>query len=119
MKKSNILEEIEKAKNSGILIIVEGKKDKKSLEELGFKNIIILHGTPIYKRIEEIASETKECVILTDFDDKGKEFYYMLKKALVRRGVRINDRLRIAMLKEKISHVEGLYSFLRNKNGLI
>ena len=114
MKKLDLLKEIDKAKASGILIIVEGKKDKYALEELGFENMIILHGKPLYAKIEEISSKVKECIILTDFDDKGKQFYFLLKKALVRNGVRIVERLRLAILKAKVSHIEGLSNFIKN-----
>jgi len=129
-----------------LLIIVEGKNDKKALEKLGFKNIIVLHGRPLYSKIDEIISKTKklkelkdliaskrsmelgelrgseelrslgECIILIDFDKKGKEFYYRLKKELVKMGVIINDGLRKAILKERVSHIEGLATFIENKH---
>ncbi len=111
----SLLIEIDKAKNSDALIVVEGCKDKKALEKLGFKskNIIILHGRPFYVTVEKI--KTKECIILTDFDKKGKHLYHSLKKELVKKGVRINNRLRIILLKNKISHIEGLATFIYNK----
>ncbi|UZE94039.1 MAG: toprim domain-containing protein [Candidatus Pacearchaeota archaeon] len=116
MKKYNILNEINKAVDSHILVIVEGKKDKKALEKIGFENIFILHGRPLYVQIEKISSEVKECIILTDFDKKGKQLYHWLKKELVKNGVRINDRLRRVILGEKVSHIEGLATFIQNQN---
>ena len=41
-------EHIDKIKQSDTLIIVEGKKDKKALENLGIKNIIELNKKPLF-----------------------------------------------------------------------
>jgi len=111
-----LLNEIKKAIESNALIIVEGKKDKVALEKLGFENIFVLHGKPFYKAIEEIeGKKIKKCIILTDLDKKGKQLYYVFKRALVRRGIRVIDKLRKTMLREKISHTEGLTTFIQNR----
>ena len=39
-----------------MLIIVEGKNDKKALEEVGFKNIVTLT-KPLYRVVEEINTD--------------------------------------------------------------
>lgn len=111
-----LLKEIERAKSIPV-IIVEGKKDKLALEQLGFKNIVVLHhdGISLYSVLDKIQGrEYKECAILTDFDRKGRQYYSILKKELVKRGIKVNDRFRNALLREKISHIEGLATFLRN-----
>lgn len=114
----NFLEEIQKDINENFIVIVEGIKDKASLELVGFKNIVVWQGKPYYKKIEEIvglAKKTKtEVIILTDFDKKGKQLYKIIKKELIKEGIKINDKLRKMLLKEKISHVEGLASFVKN-----
>ncbi len=116
MKKLNFFNEIDKAVDSGILVIVEGKKDKIALEKIGFENIFIFHGKPFYKAVENIEKlKPEECIILTDFDRKGRYLYHSLKKELERRGIRIKDRLRRAMLRERISHIEGLATFIQNR----
>lgn len=106
------MKEIEKAKE--ISVIVEGKNDALALKEIGFKRVIILHreGVPIYSVIDEI--KEKECVILTDIDRKGGEYSKLLRSELLLRGIRINDSLRREMAREKISHVEGLATFMKN-----
>lgn len=111
-----LLREIEKSKTLP-LVIVEGKKDKTALESLGFKNILVLHhdGTSLFSILDQIEEKgCKECAILTDFDRKGRQYYNILKKELVKRGIKVNDRFRNALMKKKISHIEGLDTFLKN-----
>ncbi len=118
MRDINLLNEIKKAIKSSVLVIVEGKKDKVALEKIGFesKNILLIHGKPFYKTIDEVEKrKTKKCIILTDLDKKGKQFYYILKKILVRKGIKIEDKLRKIMLKERISHTEGLATFIQKR----
>jgi len=108
--------EIEKAKDC--LIIVEGKKDFLSLQELGFENIFVINesGKSLYEKIEEIeqiAGKKKVC-ILTDFDKKGKKLYLLLKRELSQKKVRMDNTFRGILLKEHISHIEGLSSFIFN-----
>ena len=112
-----IEKEIEKAEGS--LIVVEGKKDKAALQQLGFTNIFVINetGKSLSETIEEIegmASQNKVC-ILTDFDKKGKSLYITLKSKFSERGVRLDNSLRSMLLKMRISHIEGLSSFLKNR----
>jgi 5S rRNA maturation endonuclease (ribonuclease M5) len=114
MRHSNqkLLDAIEKSKS--IPAIVEGKKDKEALESLGFNNVLVLHsdGKPLYAVLDKING--KECAILTDIDKKGKQYYDMLRKELMQRGIRLNNKLRIAILRNRISHIEGLATFVAN-----
>lgn len=112
-----VTKEISKVKDS--LIIVEGKKDKNALISLNIpsKNIFPINedGRSLYEKIEEIeniAKKTKKsCVILTDFDKKGKQLYLIIKKELSNCGVKINNNLRNLLIKLNISHIEGLDTF--------
>ncbi len=115
------LRALEKAKQ--FLIIVEGKKDKAALQQLGFNDIFIINetGKSLYEKIEqiqELCGKDKAC-ILTDFDKKGKQLYLLLKSKLAETGVRMDNTLRGYLLKQKISHIEGLSHFIENcdKNG--
>ena len=113
--KQKILKIIGDLKNKypEVLIIVEGKNDKKSLEELGLQNIFVLKKGNLFKAIEKIIdSGIKKCMILTDFDDEGKKLYYILKRELVKNGIKIDDKLRKLLIREKLSHIEGLFTFL-------
>jgi Small primase-like proteins (Toprim domain) len=115
---NKLLQEIEKAKKH--LIIVEGKKDKVSLKDLGFEKIFVIHetGHSLAEKIEQIQQlldkKDKAC-ILTDFDKKGKQLYLLLKSKLQEIGVKMDNTLRGILLKEKISHIEGLSKYIGNQ----
>lgn len=103
---------IDKIKKSNILVIVEGKKDTKALQELGIKNIIELSKKPLFDIIEKVSSKNKDCIILTDLDKKGKQLYGKLNSGLQRHGVRIDNKFREFLFrKTKIRQIEGLVKF--------
>ncbi len=82
------LEEIRKLSMSGTPIIVEGKKDREALLELGIRGEIIelKRRGRIVSIIEGIKS--RQAVVLTDFDRRGEELADMCVKLLQRSGVR-------------------------------
>ena len=104
---------IEKIKNSNILVIVEGKKDKIALEKLGVNNIIELNKKPIFQIVEEIANSNEECIILTDLDKEGKQLYSKLNSDLQRHGVKVNNKFREFLFKStKLRQIEGINSYI-------
>lgn len=111
----DLAEAIEKSKK--MFIIVEGQKDLQALLKIGFKSkkvFVLNNGNSIKENIEKIikyAKRSKVC-ILTDFDPKGKKLYNVIKKELNRNGIKVDNQLRSQLLKEKISHIEGLATFL-------
>ena len=106
---------IGKIKNSGILVIVEGKKDRSALGKLGIKNIVELSKKPLFQIVEEIASSNDECIILTDLDKKGKEIYGKLNSNLQKHGVKINNKFREFLFKRtKLRQIEGIDSYLES-----
>src|SRR3989338_1985403 len=105
-----LLKEIE---DYNIPVIVEGKKDKAALDEVGISNITTLHKKPIFQIMEEL--NAKEVVILTDLDKEGKKLYGILAQECTRLGIKINNKLRNFLLKEtELSHIEGLTTYLQN-----
>lgn len=116
INKDELIKEIEKTKRNNSLIIVEGKKDKIALEEIGLKNIFVLNedGKSLLIRVEEIAKRKEECVILTDFDKGGGKMYNLVKSELLQQGVKMNNRLRDMLLGAHLSHIEGIATFLNN-----
>ena len=110
----HILNELEKAKQSRRLVIVEGKKDKQALQKLGFEKIFTLNnGKSIKRNIEIISGMSKKIIILTDFDKQGRELNKKLRHEFSQIGVRVDNKLRNC-LKKQISHIQGLASFLKN-----
>lgn len=110
--KEELRKEVDNLKNENKLIIVEGPKDRDALMKLGLNNITMLSKAPLFKIVEQVAEKADEAAILTDTDGKGKELYHILYRDLQKRGVKIDNRLRDLLFREKISHVEGLATYL-------
>ena len=113
--------DVEKYKDH--VIIVEGKKDVAALKSLGFGKIYAIHQTsvPIKIRVEEISKlidKNEKVCILTDFDKKGKQLYLLLKPMFQELGVKVDSGLRGLVLVSGVSHIEGLYDFLKKIENL-
>ena len=109
------------SKYQDFVIIVEGKKDTAALNALGFDKIFEIHqtGISIHERVESIIKKIgkKDTVcILTDFDKKGKQLYFIIQREMQAFGVRLDSSLRNMLLRMNISHIEGLDSFVENHN---
>jgi 5S rRNA maturation endonuclease (ribonuclease M5) len=105
------------------VIVVEGKKDVSSLKSLGFEKVYEIHKNHVSlkERIEQIASEIdkrEKVCILTDFDKKGKTLYLLLKKEFLEIGVKLDSSLRGILIKSQLSHIEGLYSFIKKVDSI-
>ena len=104
---------IAKIKDSNILVIVEGKKDKIALQKLGLSNIVELNKKPLFQIAEEISDSNDECIILTDLDKKGNELYGKLNSNLRKNGVKINNKFRDFLFKHtKLRQIEGINTYL-------
>ena len=92
------------------LIIVEGKKDKKTLKDLGITKTIAFSSFPIHN-IEKI--HEKEVIILTDLDYFGKKLHAILKKELQKRKIKVDEKFRTFLFKKtKISTIESLKHYV-------
>ena len=108
-------EHINKIKQSKTIVIVEGKKDKKALQSFGIKNIIELNKRPLFEIIENISSNNKNCIILTDLDKQGKELYGKLNSGLQQLGVKIDNNFRNFLFKNThLRQIEGLETYIEN-----
>jgi len=93
------------------LVLVEGINDSRALCSLGVpkKQIVCLSGRPLYLVVEEIASKTKNCIVLTDLDKKGRQLFSRLSKDLIAHHVRINNAPREFLYHEtKIRQIESI-----------
>ena len=104
-----ILEELKTVKERNYLVIVEGKKDKNSLEVFGINNVTILKNKPLFEIIENV--NEKEVVILTDLDLEGRKLYSKLRFGLQRKGIKVNNKLRELLFRTKLRNIEGLKNF--------
>lgn len=101
-----------------VLTIVEGSKDRKALERLGFTNLIEVDG-PLYRVVEVVADAAEKngtveptVAILTDLDAAGKKLYRYFYHELTRRGIRVDNRARLALFRTDVRQIEGLTGFL-------
>lgn len=73
-----------------LVLLVEGRKDKKVLEEFGFRKILTLSGKPLHTIPTLVKGEV---AILTDFDREGERLRRKLLKLLCSSKLRINSLL--------------------------
>jgi 5S rRNA maturation endonuclease (ribonuclease M5) len=91
-------------------VLVEGPNDRKSLEKLGFTNVVTM-SKPMYKIVEELENY-EEILLLTDLDQHGRGLYKYFYRELTQRGVRVNNRLRILLMQTPVKHIEGLAHYI-------
>ena len=104
---------IEQLNASSVPVIVEGKKDKRALESLGVSTWLTVN-KPLFQIVESLTQ--KEVAILTDLDKEGKALYGKLQQECLRRGIKINNRLRHFLLRETpLATMEGLPHYLRSQ----
>jgi 5S rRNA maturation endonuclease (ribonuclease M5) len=111
MNIDDLYQEMENIKNT--LVLVEGPNDKKSLEKLGFSKVVFMNRA-MYKIVEQLEEE-EEIVLLTDLDQHGKGLYKYFYQEFTRRGVRVNNRLRILLTQTPVRHIEGLAHYMEKK----
>jgi 5S rRNA maturation endonuclease (ribonuclease M5) len=75
------------------VLVVEGKKDRKALEQFGFKKILEISGKSLECLIEKLKDE-KSVVIMTDFDEEGEKKLSQLITFLRKYGVNVDTLLR-------------------------
>jgi 5S rRNA maturation endonuclease (ribonuclease M5) len=89
-KKKKIENIIESLKNS--IVIVEGKKDKESLMNLGINAITISKALSIKEKL------SGKIVILTDLDKEGKNLAMLLEQKLKNEKNKIDTETRVKLL---------------------
>ena len=107
----DLYQELENARGSTVL--VEGPNDKRSLEKLGFSKVTFLN-KPLFHMVERL-QESEEILILTDLDEHGRKLYKYFYQEFTRRGVRVNNRLRLLLSQTPVRHIEGLATFIINR----
>ena len=108
------------------LLIVEGKRDAKSLKTLGLKNIVIINRRPLVSVADEVAGlavhkaphgkwhelpsrgQYSDIIILTDFDREGRRLDARLTSLLRTRSVHPNQRIRLRVMKFGFNKIEDI-----------
>ncbi len=101
-----------------IPILVEGINDKKALAHFNLTNSIMVSKLPLYKIIEHLERiDATEVCILTDLDRTGKSWYKKLNHECSQRGIRVNNRLRLYLMKNtSLQQIENLPTFIKNQD---
>ena len=103
-------------KYSNTPVIAEGIKDRKALQQLGFKRVYTLKKS-LPAAVEEfigLLDKNNECLILTDLDREGKKLYSKLNSELSQKGAKINNELRHFLYKyTKLRQIEGIINYIR------
>ncbi|MCL7413458.1 MAG: toprim domain-containing protein [ANME-2 cluster archaeon] len=102
----------------GAAIIVEGKRDRRALRELGITGPVKL-GTQksLLELCEEVAREYDTVIVLTDWDENGEKLARLMAEFLTNAGATVNTDIRQrlkALVKKRIKDIESLNTHLFN-----
>ena len=120
-KLAKILESLAAESKNGIPLVVEGKKDIKTLRSLGIKGIFITTKTQ-GKSFLDVISEIKQIkasnvILLLDFDKRGKQGTKYLQENLEHDKIKYDlsywHKL-MALTSKEIQFIESLDVFLLN-----
>jgi 5S rRNA maturation endonuclease (ribonuclease M5) len=76
-------------------VVVEGKKDEKALQKLGFRKIFSISGKTLGSFVDKVVENGLESVIiLTDFDQEGNHIASKLNKLFTSHDVHVNSFIR-------------------------
>ncbi|NOZ76508.1 MAG: toprim domain-containing protein [Euryarchaeota archaeon] len=114
----SLIEELEVLRESSesAAVIVEGKRDMAALRALGVRGRIyaLNDGRALLETCELIAGEYRDVILMVDLDRAGRLLAAKLKRLLSEKGVRINERHRISLLRKLDTHqVEHMYTRFR------
>ncbi|RLG18892.1 hypothetical protein DRN63_00715 [Nanoarchaeota archaeon] len=107
------LEELKERARNGWVIVVEGERDVASLRKLGVAGEILTFSghSATADRVGK-----RKTIILTDYDERGREIERGLSKALLSYGnvadVEIKRKI-FCKIKKEVTKVEELYGFVK------
>jgi len=118
-KIQRLLERLAEESARGTPIIVEGKKDIETLRVLGVEGEIISAKTGGKSRLDVVSEaekrDSRELILLLDFDRRGKEWTQVLKQQLEK--AKIKPTLRFwkdlqSLVGKEVKDIEGLASYI-------
>ncbi|MDY6965068.1 MAG: toprim domain-containing protein [Halobacteriota archaeon] len=111
-----VLDELRELAGSGAVIIVEGKRDRQSLMELGVKGQILLAThSPLLSFTDKVSKKCNEAVIMTDWDAHGERLAVRIMEYLQSVGTIPNNKLRLrlkSLVKKEVTAVEDLSRYV-------
>jgi len=89
------------------VVLVEGKRDKKALEELGCRRVITISGR-VRRVCESLRQEAEPIVIATDLDESGNELARMIREELEGLSLSVDNETRVHLARVlRIKHFEN------------
>lgn len=116
---AKILEVIDEIRSSVDYVIVEGRRDRAALLELGIPGemVISLSGNPLCEVVDFIRRRpAKNILILSDFDRHGCALFHNLSRAIELVNIRNNTTLRYKLrklLSKDVKEIEAIPKLLR------
>ncbi len=94
-------------------VVVEGIRDKKVLDRLGFSDVRKINGS-LYDFAMKFSGSV---LVMTDFDPEGEKIAKKLSVLLTKAGCRVErakrNKLRRLFIKNKVNTVEGMRRLMR------
>jgi 5S rRNA maturation endonuclease (ribonuclease M5) len=108
----------EESASGGVVVLVEGERDRRSLRRLGISGpIALVHGGGTLSALAaQLARGGKTVVVLTDWDTEGGHLAQRLRDFLTADavGLDLEYRRKLAKaLRGEVVHVEGLHGWAR------
>jgi len=118
-KIQRLLERLAEESARGTPVIVEGKKDIETLRVLGVEGEIISAKTGGKSRLDVVSEaekrDSRELILLLDFDRRGKEWTQVLKQQLEKAKIKPNLRFwkdLQSLVGKEVKDIEGLASYI-------
>ncbi|MFH1821098.1 MAG: toprim domain-containing protein [Methanobacteriota archaeon] len=114
-----LLDELGEKASDGVPIIVEGTNDVKALKKLGIEGRFhkVSSGNSLLNFVESF-SDSKEIIVLTDFDRTGDKLAKFIAKHARSLGVEPITELRgklKPLVRRSVKDIEGLAKFMRRE----
>jgi 5S rRNA maturation endonuclease (ribonuclease M5) len=114
-KIQEVLDELAGRAEQGAVILVEGRRDRASLEALGIHGRIVTTSQKQLFNLAEHVSQYKDVIVLPDWDERGEEVARRAEVFLKSNGARpdCGPRKKLRLLtKKEVMDVESLHSYV-------
>lgn len=99
---------------SGVVIVVEGSRDERALRRIGVSGLILkanARRAVLADTLSSLLDQSREAIILTDFDRSGHELAGRISRLLVRSGRTPNMKYWVkinGLVSNEVKDIEGL-----------
>ncbi len=115
-KIQEILDDLADRAGRGAIILVEGRRDKASLEALGIRGTIAMASQKqLLNLTESLSRQNDDIIILSDWDERGEEVARRAEVFLKSNGARpdCGPRKKLRLLtKKEVADVESLHGYI-------